>query len=254
METDFRLASKKFWQTVRRLRKGKQGLAQAVFSRGGELLTQTEDIVGRWKEHFEELLNLANTSSEEEAESEASGEAPPISLAEVAEVVKQLFKKIRYEQRRVRSRFFLSSPSESFFLFILAGCKVLDHCYSISQLFRQSIRLCSKKIAADLSLFPVKHARYIFVSRQTMATGTRTNTSISAKPKAGNSASKARDQESTSDALHTMTDVSRLSWCVERLFSSSPEGRAAEKNGRECQGTFSGVETANLSAERGAEG
>ena len=57
MEKDFRLASKKFWQTVRRLRKGKQGLAQAVFSRGGELLTQTEDIVGRWKEHFEELLN-----------------------------------------------------------------------------------------------------------------------------------------------------------------------------------------------------
>ena len=76
MEKDFRLASKKFWQTVRRLRKGKQGLAQAVLSRGGELLTQTEDIVGRWKEHFEELLNPANTSSGEEAESEASGEAP----------------------------------------------------------------------------------------------------------------------------------------------------------------------------------
>ena len=91
MEKDFRLASKKFWQTVRRLRKGKQGLAQAVLSRGGELLTQTEDIVGRWKEHFEELLNPANTSSGEEAESEASGEAPPISLAEVAKVVKQLF-------------------------------------------------------------------------------------------------------------------------------------------------------------------
>ena len=91
MEKDFRLASKKFWQTVRRLRKGKQGLAQAVFSRGGELLTQTEDIVGRWKEHFEELLNPTNTSSGEEAESEASGEAPLISLAEVTEVVKQLF-------------------------------------------------------------------------------------------------------------------------------------------------------------------
>ena len=62
-----------------------------MFSRGGELLTQTEDIVRRWKEHFEELLNPTNTSSGEEAESEASGEAPPISLAEVAEVVKQLF-------------------------------------------------------------------------------------------------------------------------------------------------------------------
>ena len=91
MEKDLRLASKKFWQTVRRLGKGKQGLAQAVLSQGGEPLTQTEDNVGRWKEHFEELLNLTNTPSGEEAESEASGEAPPISLAEVPEVVKQLF-------------------------------------------------------------------------------------------------------------------------------------------------------------------
>jgi len=55
------------------------------------LLTQTEDIVGRWKEHFEELLNPTNTSSEEEAESEDSGEVPPISLAGVAEIVTKLF-------------------------------------------------------------------------------------------------------------------------------------------------------------------
>jgi len=45
MEKDFRLASKKFWQTVRQLRKGKQRLAQAVFGQREELLTQTEDIV-----------------------------------------------------------------------------------------------------------------------------------------------------------------------------------------------------------------
>jgi len=32
-ERDFRLASRKFWHTIRRLRKGKQGLAQAVLSR-----------------------------------------------------------------------------------------------------------------------------------------------------------------------------------------------------------------------------
>ncbi|KAK0152129.1 hypothetical protein N1851_006494 [Merluccius polli] len=47
MEKDLQLASRKFWQTVPRLRKGKQGLAQAVFSRGGELLIRPGDIVGR---------------------------------------------------------------------------------------------------------------------------------------------------------------------------------------------------------------
>jgi len=67
--------------------KGKQGLTQAVLSRGGELLAQTEDIAGWWNEHT--LLNPTNMSSE--AESEDSGETPPTSLVEVAEVVKKLF-------------------------------------------------------------------------------------------------------------------------------------------------------------------
>lgn len=65
------------WQTIR-LRKEKQGLAQAVFGRGGELLTQTDDIVGWWKEHFEVLLNQIDTSSVEEAED--LGEGLPRSL------------------------------------------------------------------------------------------------------------------------------------------------------------------------------
>ncbi len=34
MEKDFWLASRKFWKIVRCLRRGKKGLAQAVFSRG----------------------------------------------------------------------------------------------------------------------------------------------------------------------------------------------------------------------------
>jgi len=85
MENDFRLASRKLGQTVRRLWKGKQDLAQAVLSFGGELLTQTEYIRGRCKEHFEEFLNQTSTSSED------LGEAPPKPLAEVAEVVRKLF-------------------------------------------------------------------------------------------------------------------------------------------------------------------
>ena len=65
-------------------------MAQAVLSRGGELLTSTGDIVGRWKEHFEELLNPANMSSVEEVELEDPGGSSFVSLAEVTEVVKQL--------------------------------------------------------------------------------------------------------------------------------------------------------------------
>ncbi|KAI3364368.1 hypothetical protein L3Q82_011166 [Scortum barcoo] len=67
MEEDYRSASKRFWQTVRHLRRGKQYSANTVYSAGGELLTSTEDIVGRWKKYFEDLLNPTDLPSSEEA-------------------------------------------------------------------------------------------------------------------------------------------------------------------------------------------
>ncbi|KAI3354198.1 hypothetical protein L3Q82_018737 [Scortum barcoo] len=68
-----RSASKRFWQTVRRLRRGKQYSANTVYSSaGGELLTSTGDIVGRWKKYFEDLLNPTDLPSNEEAEAGVS--------------------------------------------------------------------------------------------------------------------------------------------------------------------------------------
>ncbi|KAL0184942.1 hypothetical protein M9458_020638, partial [Cirrhinus mrigala] len=99
MEKDYRSASKRFWQTVRRLRRGKQCPTNTVYSGSGNLLTSTGDIVGRWKEYFEDLLNSVNTpsieednnmSSIEEAEAGGSEADSTISRAEVAEVVEKL--------------------------------------------------------------------------------------------------------------------------------------------------------------------
>lgn len=44
----FQSASRRFWQTVHWLRKGKQGLAQVQLER------RTADLDWGWKEHFEE--------------------------------------------------------------------------------------------------------------------------------------------------------------------------------------------------------
>ncbi|TWW73510.1 hypothetical protein D4764_15G0009040 [Takifugu flavidus] len=65
-ENDFRTASKRFWTTIRRLRKGKQCTVNTVYSGDGVLLTSTRDVVDRWKEYFEDLLNPTNTPSCEE--------------------------------------------------------------------------------------------------------------------------------------------------------------------------------------------
>ncbi|KAK5875618.1 hypothetical protein CesoFtcFv8_026682 [Champsocephalus esox] len=90
MEKDFRAAPKLFWKTVRHLRRGKQGTIQAVYSKDGTLLTSTDGVLGRWKEHFEELLNPTTPPSMLEAELEYDGGSTPISRGEVTGVVKQL--------------------------------------------------------------------------------------------------------------------------------------------------------------------
>ncbi|KAK3554501.1 hypothetical protein QTP70_024406, partial [Hemibagrus guttatus] len=90
MEKDYRTASGKFWQTVRCLRRGKQLSASTVYGGGGELLVSTGDIVGRWKEYFEDLLNPTDTPSIEEPEAKDSKVDSFITQAEVTEVVQQL--------------------------------------------------------------------------------------------------------------------------------------------------------------------
>ncbi|KAK3561638.1 hypothetical protein QTP86_011885 [Hemibagrus guttatus] len=90
MEKDYRTALGKFWQTVRHLRRGKQLSANTVYGGGGELLVSTGDIVGQWKEYFEDLLNPTDTPSVEEPEAEDSEIDSFITQAEVTEVVQQL--------------------------------------------------------------------------------------------------------------------------------------------------------------------
>ncbi|KAI3364112.1 hypothetical protein L3Q82_010940 [Scortum barcoo] len=91
MEEDYWSASKRFWQTVRRLRRGKQYSANTVYSAGGELLTSTGDIVGRWKKYFEDLLNPTDLPSSEEAEAgDSEVWTRPSPEAEVTEVVRKL--------------------------------------------------------------------------------------------------------------------------------------------------------------------
>ncbi|KAI3364865.1 hypothetical protein L3Q82_001049 [Scortum barcoo] len=101
------LASKKFWQTVRRLRRGKQCSANTVYSAGGELLTSAGDIVRQWKEYFEDLLNPTDTPSTEEAEAGDSEVDSSITQAKVTEVVCKLLggKALWVDERSTLSTF-----------------------------------------------------------------------------------------------------------------------------------------------------
>ncbi|KAK3520218.1 hypothetical protein QTP70_019360 [Hemibagrus guttatus] len=76
-------AKTRVWEEFER---GKQLSANTVYGGDGELLVSTGDIVGRWKEYFEDLLNPTDTPSVEEPEAENQ----IITQAEVTEVVQQL--------------------------------------------------------------------------------------------------------------------------------------------------------------------
>ncbi|KAK3542027.1 hypothetical protein QTP86_010850 [Hemibagrus guttatus] len=151
MEKDYRTASGKFWQTVRRLRRGKQLSANTVYGGGGELLVSTGNIVGRWKEYFEDLLNPTDTPSVEETETEDSEVDSFITQAEVTEsgtvpldwatrVVVPLFKK---GDRRVCSNYrgitLLSLPGKVYSRVLERRVRPVREG---SWEFAQSVRMC----------------------------------------------------------------------------------------------------------------
>ena len=52
---------------MRCLRKGKHGIVNTVYSGDGVLLILTKDVVDRWREYFDDLLNPTKMPSAEES-------------------------------------------------------------------------------------------------------------------------------------------------------------------------------------------
>ncbi len=87
---DFQSTPRCFWKTLWHFRRGKQGTIQAMYNKGGTLLTSAEEVLWRWKEHFEKLLNLINSPSTIKAELEDDGGSTSVFLEKVTYVVTQL--------------------------------------------------------------------------------------------------------------------------------------------------------------------
>lgn len=73
-EEDYRLASKKFCQTIRRFMGGKQCSTNTVHREGVERLTWTGNVL-QWKEDLKDHLSPVVSPSAEGAEAEGSGRA-----------------------------------------------------------------------------------------------------------------------------------------------------------------------------------
>lgn len=79
MEKDYCSVSKKFWQTIQCLRRGKEYSANTFYSVDRDLLTSTGNIIRWWKKYFKEPLNPVVTLSTKAVEAGDSEDASAIT-------------------------------------------------------------------------------------------------------------------------------------------------------------------------------
>lgn len=68
MEKDRHGNQKLFYKTLKTLKKGKDKIDPYITSKEGNILIGTDEIMERWKEYFEELLNTTQTGQQEKQE------------------------------------------------------------------------------------------------------------------------------------------------------------------------------------------
>jgi len=89
LEDNHKTAVKTFWQKIRRIRRGKQDALRTIKSRSGELITDNNKILARWREYFKELLNPVVTTPDEYTSS-VNESVDPILQEEVMTAIKNL--------------------------------------------------------------------------------------------------------------------------------------------------------------------
>ena len=82
LDTDYRSATKIFWQTIRRLRGKQTPVATFIEDTNSVLLKYQKDIFNRWKKYFCQLLNLVTVQHLETSE-EQFGKEIHLTEAEV---------------------------------------------------------------------------------------------------------------------------------------------------------------------------
>ena len=89
LEGNFKMANKLFWKTVRHLRGKRSTTTQSVKDSEGNLLSNEQDILSRWKEYFEGLLNPVQETVHDTHDLHFGNESD-FTIAEVSRAIKSL--------------------------------------------------------------------------------------------------------------------------------------------------------------------
>lgn len=94
MEENSKGNQKLFYRTLKTLRKGKTTTVHTVKNKKGDLLNDTNEVMERWREYFQELLSTQRRHTEEvilsEVNMDEEGNEEPITEEEIEEALLQL--------------------------------------------------------------------------------------------------------------------------------------------------------------------
>ena len=84
MDSNYFSANKAFWQTIRRLRSKRLSVTYSIKDSAGNILTDENEILSRWREYFEDLLNPVKASTRDTQKVTHLGDEEVFTAAEVA--------------------------------------------------------------------------------------------------------------------------------------------------------------------------
>ena len=74
LDSNYFSANKVFWQTIRRLRGKRSSITYSIKDSDGNILADENEILSRWREYFEDLLNPVKASTRDTHEVTQLGE------------------------------------------------------------------------------------------------------------------------------------------------------------------------------------
>ena len=95
-------ANKVFWQTIRRLRGKRSSITYSIKDSDGNILTDENEILPRWREYFEGLLNPVKASTRDTHEVTHLGEDEVFTSAEVATAIKGIKSRKAADEDEIR--------------------------------------------------------------------------------------------------------------------------------------------------------
>ena len=123
LNSNYTSANKVFWQTIRRLRDKRSNATNSVKDSEGNILSNENDILQRWSEYFEELLNPVEATTLDTSKSIHFGEEELLTTAEVATAIRRLKSEKAAGEDEIRSEMLKALNAEGI-LWLTRVCQV----------------------------------------------------------------------------------------------------------------------------------